>query len=56
MEHHKELQDESFMPQGHDIDKLQVVGRQYVSARRQVGTLGGGNHFIELQKDDEGHL
>lgn len=22
----------------------------------QLGTLGGGNHFIELQKDDEGYL
>ena len=56
MDHHKDLQDEAFMPQGHDIDKLHVVSRQYVSARRQVGTLGGGNHFIELQKDDDGYL
>ena len=56
MDHHKDLQDEAFMPQGHDIDKLHVVSKQYVSARRQVGTLGGGNHFIELQKDDEGYL
>ena len=56
MDHHKELQDESFMPQGHDIDKLHVVSRQYTSARRQIGTLGGGNHFIELQKDEEGYL
>ena len=22
----------------------------------QIGTLGGGNHFIELQADDEGYL
>ena len=56
MDHHKDLQDEAYMPQGHDIDKLHVVSKQYVSARRQVGTLGGGNHFIELQKDDEGYL
>lgn len=25
-------------------------------ARLSVGTLGGGNHFIEVDKDDEGHL
>lgn len=56
MTHHKELQDEAFMPAKHDIDKLYVVSRQYISARRQVGTLGGGNHFIELQKDEEGYL
>lgn len=56
MDHHAEPQDESLMPQGHDIDKLLVVSRQYKSARRQVGTLGGGNHFIELQKDGDGYL
>lgn len=56
MDHHAEPQDESLMPQGHDIDKLHVVSRQYKSARRQVGTLGGGNHFIELQKDGDGYL
>ena len=56
MDHHKERQDECFMPQGHDIDKLQVVKAQYISAQRQVGTLGGGNHFIELQRDEQGTL
>ena len=25
-------------------------------AMLSIGTLGGGNHFIELDKDDEGHL
>ena len=49
--HHKTAQDESLMPQGYDVDKLTVVARQYASATKQVGTLGGGNHFIELQKD-----
>ena len=56
MDHHKERQDESYLPQGHDIDKLTVVKAQYVSAQRQVGTLGGGNHFIELQRDEQGFL
>lgn len=55
-DHHKTAQDEAFMPQGFDIDKLTVVGQQYVSATKQVGTLGGGNHFLELQKDTEGQL
>src|SRR5574344_1181926 len=55
-DHHKEAQDESKMPQGFDIDSLTVVKRQYESAKKQVGTLGGGNHFIELQKDVEGTL
>ena len=55
-EHHKKAQDDKFMPQGHDIDSMQVVRSQYISATKQVGTLGGGNHFIELQRDEEGHL
>lgn len=55
-EHHKQAQDDAFMPQGFDIDSMQVVRRQISSAHKQVGTLGGGNHFIELQKDEEGML
>lgn len=55
-DHHKEAQDEAFMPQGFDIDKMTIVKRQYTSAKKQVGTLGGGNHFLELQKDTEGTL
>ena len=42
------------MPQGFDIDSMQVVRNQYASALKQLGTLGGGNHFIELQKDGDG--
>ena len=56
MDHHQERQDEKFMPQGHDFDKLTVCKTQYLAALRQVGTLGGGNHFIEFQKDEEDNL
>lgn len=55
-EHQKKAQDEKFMPQGFDIDSMTIVKRRYISATKQVGTLGGGNHFIELQKDEEGWL
>ena len=55
-DHHEEAQDEASMPQSFDIDKMTVVKRQYVSATKQVGTLGGGNHFLELQKDTDGTL
>jgi tRNA-splicing ligase RtcB len=30
-----------------------VVNRELESARYQLGTLGGGNHFIEVQKDND---
>lgn len=33
-----------------------VVLEQIQSARKQLGTLGGGNHFIELQSGDDGYL
>lgn len=55
-DHHKERQDESLMPQNFDIEKLPIVKNQYLSALKQIGTLGGGNHFIELQKDENGTL
>ena len=56
MEHHKEAQDEKYLPTGHDIDKMEVVKRRQIAITKEVGTLGGGNHFIELQKDGEGTL
>lgn len=28
-----------------------ICEREYSNARRQMGSLGGGNHFIEIQKD-----
>lgn len=54
--HHKAAQDAEFMPLGHDIDELPIVKQQYRSALKQVGTLGGGNHFIEIQKDSQGFV
>ena len=51
--HHKKAQDERLMPQKYDLKSLPVVKTEYASALRQLGTLGGGNHFIEVQKDRE---
>ena len=53
---HESPQDEAFMPQNHEIDKLNVISQHYESALLQIGTLGGGNHFIELQRDEQGSL
>ena len=55
-DHHKTRQDESLMPQGYNFDELVVVKRQYLAALKQIGTLGGGNHFIELQRCNDGFL
>lgn len=53
---HNETQDESLLPQNFDLDKTTVCKRLIMSSRKQLGTLGGGNHFIELQKDTGGFL
>src|SRR5690554_1725012 len=45
--HQKEIQDIEWMP---ILEKdLPVVSQEFEKGRYQVGTLGGGNHFIEIQ-------
>ncbi|MDD3356841.1 MAG: RtcB family protein [Dysgonamonadaceae bacterium] len=52
--HHKKRQDESWMP---PLEKgLRIVSQEYESATFQIGTLGGGNHFIEIQKGTDGYV
>jgi len=55
-DHQKERQDDNLMPSGFNLDELHVVKNQYLAALKQIGTLGGGNHFIELQRSNEGYL
>lgn len=50
---HKKPQDEKFMPA---LEYTGIVQKEYDSATKQLGTLGGGNHFIEIQKDEEGKI
>jgi len=56
-QHHKYVQDALLMPDPDSFHgPMPVVEREYTSALRQVGTLGGGNHFIEIQKGSDGHI
>lgn len=42
------------MPPTHTRDRnMPIVARELAKARKSLGTLGGGNHFIELQLDEE---
>jgi tRNA-splicing ligase RtcB (3'-phosphate/5'-hydroxy nucleic acid ligase) len=52
--HHKKKQDMSLMPSTENIPEHGIVFRQFESAMKQIGTLGGGNHFIEIQKGSDG--
>lgn len=59
-EHHKKSQGSIFMPlvdlEAFIVNDFKVVRQEYESALKQVGTLGGGNHFIEIQKGSDGFI
>lgn len=58
--HHERKQDPSYAPNMIADSSLDlwgmVVGKEYQKSLRQVGTLGGGNHFIEIQKGSDGYI
>jgi tRNA-splicing ligase RtcB len=57
--HHRHAQEQSRMPKtpgGIALAELPVVAGEYDNALTQLGTLGGGNHFIEIQKGSDGHI
>jgi len=37
-------------------ERLKICREEYKNALYQLGTLGGGNHFIEIQKDQDGFI
>lgn len=39
-----------------DAPDIKIIQAELPSARKQLGTLGGGNHFIEIQKGSDGHI
>ena len=54
---HKEPQDIALMPGGGvACGVCKVVPKEYNNALRSLGTLGGGNHFIEIQKGSDGYI
>lgn len=57
--HHRQKQDSFRMPKvqpGYQLSDLAVVPKEYNNALTQLGTLGGGNHFIEIQKGSDGYI
>lgn len=56
--HHKAAQDQDLMP---DLETVANVKNSQImhlfqAGLKQLGTLGGGNHFIEIQQGDDGHI
>jgi tRNA-splicing ligase RtcB (3'-phosphate/5'-hydroxy nucleic acid ligase) len=52
--HQSKKQDESLMPE--TDKKLLIVSQEFQNALSSIGTLGGGNHFIEIQKGSDGYI
>lgn len=52
--HHKQKQAKNWMPSFES--SLPIVAQEYEKALYQIGTLGGGNHFIEIQKGTDGYI
>jgi len=51
---HREKQDGGLMPKGFSV--CPIVDIEFENACLSLGTLGGGNHFIEIQKGSDGHI
>lgn len=52
--HHDKPRPVEAMPDPGALEReLPVVAGEFASARRQIGTLGGGNHFIEIQRGSD---
>jgi len=55
--HHKEDQKEWLTDQHKsELWGWSIIESQYKSSLNQLGTLGGGNHFIEIQVDEENNI
>ena len=63
---HNEMQDENLMPNPNNLLKdwkfntfkktYPIVFNEMFNALKSLGTLGGGNHFIEIQKGSDGYI
>lgn len=52
---HKELQNISF-PDSLYLDDKPICKREYNNSQMSIGSLGSGNHFIEIQKDKQENI
>jgi len=51
--HNKTAQESGIFKFAPDIP---IIQKELTSARKQLGSLGSGNHFIEIQKDEDGFI
>lgn len=53
--YHKHKEDQGWIGFNNAPD-IPVIQEHLANARRQLGTLGGGNHFIEIQEGTDGYI
>lgn len=55
---HKIHQNRNLMPKFNDVYNINIIikNENYDNALLSLGTLGGGNHFIEIQKGSDNHI
>ncbi len=54
---HKSSPGENLLPSIEGKEKkYPVVRKEWSNAEKSIGTLGGGNHFIEIQKGSDGYI
>jgi len=53
---HKEKCESKIMP-GYDFrDFKSIVAKEFENARKSLGSLGSGNHFLSIEKGSDGHI
>ena len=53
MERHKNPQNSMYMNTSINVENTKICLEEYKNALCSLGTLGGGNHFLEIQKGDD---
>ena len=54
--HHNQKQNHKIFENTEKWSTCPVCSQEFEAAQYQLGTMGGGNHFIELQEGDDGFL
>jgi tRNA-splicing ligase RtcB len=52
-DHHKDIQEWDGFKNAPDVP---IIRQELQAASHQLGTLGGGNHFIEVQRSEDGYV
>lgn len=57
-QHQKTAESRDLMPNLEGVAKVKkpLVAQYFQAGLKQLGTLGGGNHFIEIQQGDDHHI